>query len=629
MKRPGIVVAVALAVVLAGGAGGWAVLRLRAGPKPGPVAAAYVDAWRRSDYAAMQRLLLATPTDFAGQHQRMLADLTAERVTLDLGPVTTARHAKGRAQAQVGVTVRSRLLPAWSYRTTLRLVQRQRRWLVDWSPATLHPDLRAGQRFSLQLTWPARAPILARDGSSLAGSGDVVRIGLFGQAIKDRGQVVAALTGLLGLSPGRAAALVATAQARPTQLVVAAAIPNDRYLGIRGRIHDIPGIRFRQQQGRVTAGAASFRAAVGTVAPATADDLRRLGPPYRDGDLVGHGGLEQAFERQLAGTPTAEIDLVNPDRSVAKVLRRVDGQPGRPLASTLDPKVQAAAERAFTGVTRNAALVALQASSGEVRAVVNWPTSGSFDRALLGRYPAGSTFKVITATALLDAGVKPDDPVACPPSITVEGLTFGNFEGESAAGGIPFHTAFAISCNTAFIGLATRRLSGRQLTAAAARYGFGADLPAGLPGATSRVPTPRGKAELANEAIGQGRVAVTPLQMASVAAAVDAGAWRPPRLLAGQQGDQPRPLEPSVDAALQRFMAEVVNHGTGVRARLPGAQVYGKTGTAEFGAVKPLRTHAWFIGFRGDLAFAVVVENGGVGGEVAAPIAASFLRGLG
>ena len=337
------------------------------------------------------------------------------------------------------------------------------------------------------------------------------------------------------------------------------------------------------------------------------------------------------------------------------MLRRVDGQPGRPLASTLDPKVQAAAERAFTGVTRNAALVALQASSGEVRAVVNWPTSGSFDRALLGRYPAGSTFKVITATALLDAGVKPDDPVACPPSITVEGLTFGNFEGESAAGGIPFHTAFAISCNTAFIGLATRRLSGRQLTAAAARYGFGADLPAGLPGATSRVPTPRGKAELANEAIGQGRVAVTPLQMATVAGAIaNGGVLMAPhvvREIRDADGrvvrrvgptEWKRAVQPTTAAAVTQMMIDVVKRGTGTAAAVPGFTVAGKTGTAEAppDPADPGNTapHAWFIGFAPAeaprFAIAVIVERGGdlgdeaTGGRVAAPVAGKVLAKL-
>jgi cell division protein FtsI/penicillin-binding protein 2 len=81
-----------------------------------------------------------------------------------------------------------------------------------------------------------------------------------------------------------------------------------------------------------------------------------------------------------------------------------------------------------------------------------------------------------------------------------------------------------------------------------------------------------------------------------------------------------------VAKTLRTLMRQVVTNGTAAPANLP-ANTGGKTGTAEFGTGDPLPTHAWFIGFRGDLAFAVLVEDGGVGGEVAAPVAARFLRG--
>jgi len=87
-------------------------------------------------------------------------------------------------------------------------------------------------------------------------------------------------------------------------------------------------------------------------------------------------------------------------------------------------------------------------------------------------------------------------------------------------------------------------------------------------------------------------------------------------------------LDPRVDSTLKSFMASVVRPGgTAAGAGLP-ANAFGKTGTAEFGNANPPRTHAWFIGFRGDLAFALIVEDGGVGGRVAAPLAAGFLRAL-
>jgi cell division protein FtsI/penicillin-binding protein 2 len=133
-------------------------------------------------------------------------------------------------------------------------------------------------------------------------------------------------------------------------------------------------------------------------------------------------------------------------------------------------------------------------------------------------------------------------------------------------------------------------------------------------------------------AIGQGRVLASPLQMAAVAATVDSGSYRAPRLVVGAADDTavPKPLPQPVLDGLRAMMAAVVTSGTGTSANVTGGgQVYGKTGTAEFGNANPPMTHAWFIGFRGDIAFAIVVEGGGVGGTVAAPIAAKFLRALG
>ena len=198
-------------------------------------------------------------------------------------------------------------------------------------------------------------------------------------------------------------------------------------------------------------------------------------------------------------------------------------------------------------------------------------------------------------------------------------------------GRIPFSSAFAHSCNTAFVQQAAKRLDGDELVAAAAQFGFGIDPSPGIPAVTSQVPPPSDRADLAAEAFGQGRVTASPLQMALVAATVAEGRWRQPT--AGHRGGRRHPPKPptrstrKVAGTLRTLMRQVVTEGTAAPAGLPG-KVAGKTGTAEFGTGDPLPTHAWFIGFRGDLAFAVVVEDGGVGGRVAAPAAARFLRGL-
>jgi cell division protein FtsI/penicillin-binding protein 2 len=134
--------------------------------------------------------------------------------------------------------------------------------------------------------------------------------------------------------------------------------------------------------------------------------------------------------------------------------------------------------------------------------------------------------------------------------------------------------------------------------------------------------------DLAADAFGQGTDLVNPLSQAAEAAAIQDGTWRPPVLVtspAPQQSAQPRKLSPSLLNALRPMMRAVVTRGTAAGVGFPPG-VYGKTGTAEYGAGHDPPSHAWFIGYRGNLAIAVLVEGGGVGADASAPIANAFLR---
>jgi cell division protein FtsI/penicillin-binding protein 2 len=671
VRRWVVVAVVAVVVLAAAGGGAWWLLRAKAGPDP--VAAAYLEAWGRKDWPAMQARVDAPPADFAAQHTAMLDALRVTQASFAPG---TATVDDDRAEVPFQAHLALRALGDWSYQGVLRLVRRDGRWRVDWSPATLHPDLAAGQRFQRTRTWPDRAPILAADGSELAGPGPTVTINVVGERVKDPAQVAEALETHAKVAPEAARKALADAERRPNQAVPVTTLPKADYDQVRDAIHPVPGLSFEEAVGREYHGPLTTRPLLGTVGPVTADDLKELGAPYQTGDQVGHGnGLEEAFERRLTGTPSGEVRLVGKDGQTVKVLHEFAGEDGQAVETTIDPRAQEAAEDALAPLTKPAALVALRPSTGALVAVVNTPAEG-YNRALLGRYPPGSTFKVVTAAALLAGGLRPGDPVACPKEAKVGGRTFGNFEDE-VLGRIPFSSAFANSCNTAFVQQAARRLDGDQLATAAARFGFGLDPSVGIPAVTSRVPPPSDQADLAAEAFGQGRVTASPLQMAMVAATVAAGRWRQPHLVTGDAADtpgsgdpgsegsgpgdpagpsssadpggpsssagsdgngsndsggsapakSPDPLDPKVAATLRALMRQVVTSGTAADAGLP-AGVAGKTGTAEFGTGDPLPTHAWFIGFRGDLAFAVLVEDGGVGGRVAAPAAARFLRGL-
>jgi cell division protein FtsI/penicillin-binding protein 2 len=290
--------------------------------------------------------------------------------------------------------------------------------------------------------------------------------------------------------------------------------------------------------------------------------------------------------------------------------------------------VQAAAEAALADVTLPAAVVAVDAATGEVRAVVSRPLTEPFNRAIGGAYPPGSTFKVVTGYALLQSGLQPSSPVDCPPEREVDGRRFRNFEG-GASGTEPLSQAFAHSCNTAIIG-AAESLPDGALASAASLFGFGVDYSLGPTTFGGSFPDPTTAVERAASAIGQARVTASPLHMATVAAAVLDGTWRSPLLVPAIAEDRTtEALDPAIREQLAGLMRLVVTEGSGTAADVAGGlEVMGKTGTAEFGEGDPLPTHAWFIGAAGGLGFAVVLEGGGVGGRDAAPVAARFLAAL-
>jgi cell division protein FtsI/penicillin-binding protein 2 len=218
------------------------------------------------------------------------------------------------------------------------------------------------------------------------------------------------------------------------------------------------------------------------------------------------------------------------------------------------------------------------------------------------------------------------ESVECPAETNVGGKRFKNAHDMSLPDG-PTWNAFAHSCNTTVVNRAENLAQG-DLVAMAQRFGIGADWDLGIPAYSGSVPEPKDLVDRAASMIGQGRVLMSPLGMALVAAAVDSGQPRAPVLVpevkpGGPVGEK---LPAGLRTNLRELMRRVVEYGSARNLDLIGAPVHAKTGTAEYGNESPPRTHAWMIGFRGDIAFAVVVEDGGGGGRDAGPVARSFLQ---
>ncbi|MCY1018752.1 penicillin-binding transpeptidase domain-containing protein [Pyxidicoccus sp. MSG2] len=591
-------------------------------PADGPVdeAEAYLRAWAANDLPALKHAVAGPPANFEEQHQRFRDGLRVVSSRFELGRVERDGETATATFRAVHVL---RGLGEWELEGTLPFVRREGRWFVRWTPAVLHPEAREGDRFSRTRAWLERAHLLDAYGEPLTHVGEVITIGVDPSRVRNRADVTSALQALLEVDPARVEKVL-NAAGSTERFVPIIDVRPERYQLVRPALAPVPGIFFRKKTARLSPSEGFASHTLGRVGEVTAELLAQLGPLYQPGDSVGLSGLERAFEPQLAGTPSGEVLLTRPSGE-AQILFRFEGKQGTPLTTTLRPALQTAAEAALEGVAQPAALVAVDSESGAVLAIASRPLSQPLHRALTGRYPPGSTFKVVTAEALLARGMDVNAPAPCPPTVAVKGKTFRNFEDE-ALGATTLRGAFAHSCNTAFV-LLSASLGGEALGEAARRFGFDVEYHPGLPSSGGTFPAPRDAVELAAAAIGQGRVLATPLHLASVAAAAESGRWRAPYLVTDLDDGPSASLADGTRGALSLLMRAVVTEGTG-RAAVGVPALAGKTGTAEFGTVPPLPTHAWFIGFRNGIAFAVLVEGGGVGGRVAAPIAARFAAAL-
>jgi hypothetical protein len=340
--------------------------------------------------------------------------------------------------------------------------------------------------------------------------------------------------------------------------------------------------------------------------------------------------LQSALTGQVhAASPDAfAVERVDPAGKNLETLFGKTTSGTQALKSTLSVGVEAAAQSAVDGFGGKALIVAIQPSTGGVLAVAQNAAAGTGPSALSGLYAPGSTFKIATATAALEAGIAtPDASLPCPLTARIGTRTISN-EGFDL-GTVPMHRAFAKSCNTTFGTLASQ-LPADGLAKAASQYGLNADFD--IPGVateTGKVVAAVGADEQVEDGIGQGTVQVSPFGEALMAATVAAGKAVTPSLwsdpdLATKVSTRYTAPPAGVLASVRTMMREVVTGGTATGLSRSGT-VFGKTGTAQFGS--GAEAHGWFTGYRGDVAFVVFLEGANDSGP-AVTLGAKFLAGV-
>jgi peptidoglycan glycosyltransferase len=349
-------------------------------------------------------------------------------------------------------------------------------------------------------------------------------------------------------------------------------------------------------------------------------EARYAAQGYPASAYVGQDGLEQIFERQLAGRPGGEL------LEARRVIARAAPINGTDVTTTINPDLELDAINALAG--RYAGITVMNAHTGAIEAAAGI----SFTDV----QPPGSTFKIITSAAALQAGITTlttEYPLES--SVDIGGFKMQNADKEVCGGTLI--NAFATSCDTTFAPLGAQ-VGAKRLVAQARLFGF--DEPTGIASAlTSTIPSASaigGELAVGASAIGQGLVQASTLEMADVAATIANQGKRPlPTLNAKAAPRYVKATTPKVAGEIQKMMEAVVEYGSGTAAQIPGITVAGKTGTAELANTANKKndakeTDAWFVAYAPVPDPKVVVcalfPNAGYGGDTAAPVVKELLE---
>jgi cell division protein FtsI/penicillin-binding protein 2 len=510
----------------------------------------------------------------------------------------------------------------WSYIGRFSLAVRNGRWLVDWAPDAINPSLGPGDRLAVLTSFSPRAPVEDSAGQPLLSSSTDYHVGVYPGRLSNMARTAAEFSLITGLSEQQVLGQIRAAPPRQFLSLLTLDPASPQFQGIWSRLVQVPGLTSQRKTERLFGPAAAE--VVGTIGTENSSALRAEGAAYQPGETVGLSGLEQTYQDTLAGTPSTSIVVVNAAGQTVATLSTTAGRAGTPVRTTIDSHDQAVAAAALAAQHNSGEIVAVDSSTGEVRALaahqagsVPLPPGGP----LAARLQPGMAFSIVSAAALLGTGdVSTSQPLPCQNVANVGGQTFTYQPGPAAS--TTFAADFAAGCGTAFATM-SEKLTARQLSTVERSFGIGTPWNLRVPAFSGSAAAVTGQAGVAAQATGTGGVLMSPLGMAMVAAEVDAGTGRTPVIVAA---DPPStwqaPLSASKLGELRQLMRQAVQSGSARAANVPGEPVYGQSGVVQTGAHAYL---SWFVGYRGSMAVAVI-ETGTTQAQAAAALAGAFLR---
>lgn len=663
-------------------------------PPPDPAATvdAFLQAWKVEDYATMYSLLAfesqqaVASDDFAKKYTDAMNNLTLKELGYSLGAPTQSAE---NAQVNFHVSYKTNMIGDLERDITAALKLENNQWRIVWDDGLILPELHGGNHLAMDIDVPVRGSIYDQTGRPIVTQSDAVSIGLVpGQITPDiENQMLVTIGNLVDLYPGTIQSMYSNAGS--DWYIPVGEVSQDDYRKRGGGVlNGFPGVYQYQYNTRFYTNAVAPHI-TGYVSAIQANELNAaLRQGYARTQLIGRSGIEKWDQEILAGKNGATLHVVAPNGVVISDLGNTPKKPGSDVYLTINETMQYWAQRGLESF--RGAIVVIERDKGRVLAMasspgfdpnffdptnknspngaatmVNNPDTPLLNRAAQSQYPLGSVFKVVTFAAALQSGTyQPTEPeLDCPyeftemPDKVRYDWTWEHCQDELATDGecttkpsgvLNLTQALMRSCNPWFWHIGKDLYDQGRITAIAdTARGFGLGAPTGIVGieeAPGNIINPPGEVEAVNQAIGQGDVQVTPLQVARMMAAIGNGGtlFRPQLIekIVDANGNvtqvfkedpnaPPLPITFETLTALRKAMHDVIYERRGtayprfysIRDQVP---MYGKTGTAESGNG---RSHAWFAGYtdrknpdKPDIAIAVIAENAGEGSQVAAPM---------